>query len=317
MRGRAGEVLQRRTPGVEWHHPQVDLEPAVGPDGRLGRAAGDHGGHLGLGGERRHQRPRVLRRGQDVDVPDRLPHPAQRARVGAALAAGDGGQRRHHRGRGVQRDVKQHPLAALPVHLDAAGDALPALGPEPGQAVQPTRLDRRRQVVDRGDTQVVAELQGAFRSEAGHPGQLEDAGRYLRAQLLERPDAPGVAVFGNLGRDRGADAGNRPQGLDVELADVVGPAAHRTGRLLIIPGPEHVAPGDLGQLGVLPQQPRDLFVCPGHRSMRDRSGAGRRCRPPCRRGRGRRRAGHRARPRRARGMRGAGFLPSVRHLAGL
>src|SRR6266478_3031467 len=35
------------------------------------------------------------------------------------------------RGRGAQRNVEQHPLAALPVHLDAGRDPLLALGPEP------------------------------------------------------------------------------------------------------------------------------------------------------------------------------------------
>jgi hypothetical protein len=129
----------------------------------------------------------------------------------------------------LTRDVEQHPLAALPVYLDAAGDPLRAPGPEPGQAVQPARLDRRRQVGDGLDAEIVAKLQGAFGAEAGHPGQLEDPGRYLRAQLVQRADAPGVAVFGDLGRDRGADARNRAERLDVELADVVGPAADRTG----------------------------------------------------------------------------------------
>src|SRR5229473_572544 len=74
----------------------------------------------------------------------------------------------------------------------------------------------------------------------------------------------GLAVLGDLGRDRGADAGDGPQARGVKLADIVSPAADRTGRLLVVPGPEHVAAGDLGQLGVLPQQPRDFLVCPGH-----------------------------------------------------
>src|SRR5260370_30345308 len=56
----------------------------------------------------------------------------------------------------------------------------------------------------------------------------------------------------------------RSQALDVELGDVVGQATDRAGGLLVVPGPEHVAAGDLGQLGVLPQQPRDLFVEPRH-----------------------------------------------------
>ena len=176
----------------------------------------------------------------------------------------NGGQRGHRGGRRGQGHVEQDPLAALPVHLDAAGDALLALGPEPGQALQPARLDRRRQLVDRGYAQVMVELQGALGPEARHPGQLEDAGRDLGAQLVEGLDAAGVAVFGDLGRDRGADRGNGTQGLDVERADVLAPAADRARRLLVVPGPEHVAAGDLDQLGVLGQQPRDYLIQPGH-----------------------------------------------------
>ena len=122
------------------------------------------------GGKRRHQRRRVVGRGEDVDVTDGLPPPAQRARVGAALA--DRGECVHHLGRRAQRHVEQHPLTALPVHLDAGRDPLLAPGPETGQAIQPARLDRRRQVVHRLDAEVPVELQGTLRAQAGHPGQL-------------------------------------------------------------------------------------------------------------------------------------------------
>ena len=225
-----------------------------------GGAAGDDRGGFGLGGERRHQRGRVVRGGQDVDIANGLPPAPQRARISAALAAGHGGQRRHHGRRRVHGHVEQHPLAALPVHLDAASQPLLAAGPEPGQPFQLARLDRRGQFVHRRHAQVVVELQGPLGSQAGHPGQLEDAGRYLGPQLVQRGDVPGGQVLGDLGRDRGADAGDGPQALGVEPADVIGPAADRTGRLLVVSGPEHVAPGDLGQLGVLPQQARDLLV---------------------------------------------------------
>jgi hypothetical protein len=110
------------------------------------------------------------------------------------------------------------------------------------------------------DAEVPVELQGAFRAQPGHLGQLQDPGRYRRAQVLQRPDAPGLPVLGDLGRDRGAHAGNRPELFDAELADIVGPAADRTGRLLVVPGPEHVAAGDLGEFGVLAQERSDLFI---------------------------------------------------------
>jgi hypothetical protein len=96
--------------------------------------------------------------------------------------------------------------------------------------------------------------------EAGHPGQLEHAGRDLGPQLVEGLDAARLAELGDLGRDRGADAGDRAERLDVEPADVVGPAAHRTGRLLVVPGPEHVAARDLRQLRILKQERSDLVI---------------------------------------------------------
>ena len=48
-------------------------------------AADDHLGDQRQLGERRHQRLGVAGGGQDVDVADGLPHPAQRPGVGAAL----------------------------------------------------------------------------------------------------------------------------------------------------------------------------------------------------------------------------------------
>ena len=319
MRLRTGEVLQRRSPRVERHHAQVDLQALRHADGRLGRAAGNH---LMSCAERRHQRGRIVRGGQDVDVADGFPPAPQRARVGAALAAGDGGQRLHHGGRGVQSHVEQDPFAALAVHLDAAGDALFAAGAEPGQALQPTRLDRPGQLVHRRDAQVVVELQRPLRPEAGHPGQLEHPGRDLGPQFVQGDDAPGGQVLGDLGRDRGAHAGDGAQALGVELADVLTPATDRPGRLLVVPGPEHVAAGDLGQLGVLPEQPRDFLVEPGHgitlflpqaHPRRGKSTGGRRCRPPCRPGPRLGRWERRARHRPARGRPGEGSPRSVRH----
>ena len=191
-------------------------------------------------------------------------HPPQRARVGAALAARDRGQRRHHGRRRAHGHVEQDPLAALPVYLDSARQPLLAPGPEPGQPVQPARLDRRGELVHRRDAQVVVELHGAFRPEAGHPGQLQHPGRDPGPQLVQRGDPPGRGVLGDLGGDRGAHPGDGPQALGVELADILAPAADRPGGLLVVPGPEHVAAGDLDQLGVLAQQPRDFLVEPGH-----------------------------------------------------
>ena len=280
MRLGAGEVLQRRAPGVQRHHPQVGLQAGRGADGGLGRAADDHCSHVRPGGEGRHQRGRVLRRGQDVHVPDRLPPAPQRAGVGAALAARDLGQRGHHGRRRAHGHVEQDPLAALAVHLDSARQPLLAARPEPGQPFQPARLDRRGELVHRRDAQVVVKLQGALRPEAGDPGQLQHPGRDPGPQLVQRGDPPGRGVLGDLGRDRGAHPGDGPQALGVELAYILAPAADGPGRLLVVPGPEHVAAGDLDQLGILAQQPRDFLVEPGHRltlGERVRRGAPRQC----------------------------------------
>jgi hypothetical protein len=130
-------------------------------------------------------------------------------------------------------------------------------------AVEPARLDRLCQVVHRLDAELMIELESPLGAEAGHPGQLEDAGRDLGAQFVEGRDPAGLAELGDLGRDRGADAGDRPQRLDVETAEVIGPAADGTSRLLVVPDPEHVAAGDDGQFGVLAQEGGDLFVSGG------------------------------------------------------
>src|SRR3984957_15292605 len=136
--------------------------------------------------------------------------------------------------------------------------------PEPGQPFEPARFDRRGEFVHRRDAQVVVKLEGALRPQARDPGQLQHPGRDPGPQLLQRGDPPGRGVLGDLGRDRGAHPGDGAQALDVELAYILGPAADGPGRLLVVPGPEHVAAGDLDQLGILAQQPRDFLVEPGH-----------------------------------------------------
>src|SRR5581483_8645203 len=269
----AGEVLERRAPRVQLHHPQVDLEICRGGSGGMpppGKRDAD-GGLRGAADndlaerlECVHQRPGLVRRGEDVDVAYRLPPAAQRARVGAPLAPRHRAEMVDDGRRGLQRDVEQHPVRALPVHLDAVQDALAALWPEALEPVEPALLDRLGQGVDVLYAQLLAEQERALRPEPGDPGQLPDPSRNLAPQFVQRGERAEPVHLVDLGSDRGADAGDLLELLDVELCRVAGVAGHRAGRLLVVPGAERIAAGDLEQFGVLVQEARDSLVRARH-----------------------------------------------------
>jgi hypothetical protein len=77
VRARAGEVLQRCTPGFGLHDAEVHLHAAARTDGGLGRSAADDLHGVRMSGEGRHQGCGVLGGGEDVHVADRVPNAPQ------------------------------------------------------------------------------------------------------------------------------------------------------------------------------------------------------------------------------------------------
>ena len=258
---RSGEVLQGGPPRLRPDHAQVGLKFRGGPDRGLGRAGDDHlavrrGGEIF---ERVHDPAglRLVAGGrEDVDIADRLPHPAQRPGIGHL--AGVRLQRRDDLCRGVHRDGQQHPVGGH--HRKAPEDALLASRAEPGEVTQPARLDRFPEVLDAGDAEFGVEHEGALGPEAGHPGKVADARRDLASQGLDCRDGAGSPVLGDLGRDRLADAGNGGERGVVHRGYVGRVARDGLGGLLIVPRPERVPAGYGQQFRVLPQQRGHVVV---------------------------------------------------------
>ena len=260
VRARPGEVLQGRTPARRRHDPQVDLKPCGGGHRGLGGAAGHHPLDVGERGQRRHQRLRLVRDRQDVDVADGVLHPPQRPRVGTTLAARD---RREQAGQllgEAHRHVQPGPAPRLADDLDATQQVLLRLGAEPGQPGQPLRRDRLGQPVHRVDTQLGVEQHRPLRAERGDLGQPPYPGRHLGPQRLQLVDGAGAQVLLDLGGDRAAHVRDLPQALGAQCGQVGWIPGHRPGRPFINPDPERVAAGDRRQIRVLRQQGGDLVV---------------------------------------------------------
>ena len=80
----AGEIQQRRGILRVADHPQVGLDAALQQHAGLGFALGQHLQNAGLAGEELDDLRRLLRRGEQINVPNHLAMPPQAARRAAA-----------------------------------------------------------------------------------------------------------------------------------------------------------------------------------------------------------------------------------------
>ncbi len=261
---RAGEVLERRTPRRKRHHPEVDLQAGPRPDRGLLVAAHDHLGDEGQLGERRHQRAGVVSGGEDVDVADGLPHPPQRAGVGAPQTPGYGRQRTDDLLRRGHRGVDLNPPGLSPGQLYAVEQVLGRLRAEPAQPCQPALGDRLFQGGDRVDAQLLVEHHRLARAEAGHDSHRPDSGWDLRSHLLDRRHGTRLEKLDDLLRDGRAYARDRLQRLGVHRRHVAVMPGNRPSGLFVRPRPERVASGDREEVGVLLEETRDRVIRPRH-----------------------------------------------------
>ncbi len=73
------------------------------------------------------------------------------------------------------------------------------------------------------------QLHRGLGAQAGHTGQLDDAGGHLAAELLKHLHRAGVEVLHDLLGGRGADPGDVGQRGPVDLPEVNGRGADRAG----------------------------------------------------------------------------------------
>ena len=297
VRLRAGEVDHRGAPHLLGNDAEVDLQSVVGQDRRLRVAVGDHPRRRGQPDERVHDRRGAVARDEEVDVADRLSHPAERSgerRPADLLHGGELGQERLS---DVERRVHQDAPTGIGELLQTTEDVLLGLPPEPLEAGDAFVLDRRHQLGDGRDPQLLVEHHGLLGTEARDRHQLAHPGRDLRAQRLQVGERPGLEQLDDLLPDRLADVRDLQDALQVERRDVGVVATHRAGRLLVGARLVRIVRQDRQQVRELEERLLDVVVRARHAGLRPgrtgRAGAPSACGAGSRPGPTRRNAGRR------------------------
>ena len=261
---RASEVLQRRPPDIRGDDPQVHLQPLDRADGRLRLAAGDDALDVGERCERLHDRRRLRRRHQDVDVADRLSHAPERPRVGDLARLLEAAESPDHVLGELHGHVDLHARAGFLDERDPAKDVLLGSVPEPAQALQAPGVDRGRELLYRGDAQVPVQEHRLLRAETRDRHHLAHAGRDGRPEVLERGEGPRPQCLLDLAGGGLADARDRLEAFLVERGDLGVIPADRPGGLLVGANPEGIAARDREEVRVLLEQGLDDLVGAGH-----------------------------------------------------
>ena len=214
---RAGEVLQQVAVALRRHDAQVEAQPVVRDDRRLGRALGGDVDHPAKRAEVVDERLRVGRRRDDVEVAHRLAHAARRAgerdldrRLMLLQHLHDRAQLRQRRTE--QRTMRPFRGARARQRL---GDLLLRAGPDPGVPAQLLRLRRRLQPVDGRDAELLPDPPRRLRTESGQAHERRDLRRHFRLPLRQRVDLTVFDDLDDLRLDRLADPLQR-LGLPVE-----------------------------------------------------------------------------------------------------
>ena len=263
----AGEVLQRRAPRLERHHPQVDLQPAGRAYRGLLLAA-----HDDLGDERQARRtpPSAVarsrrRRGCRCRRWSPASGAASRRRCTARSRRRADSAATISSAIAIAASISDRPVwPAGEARCRAAGSRA-VLGPKPRSPDSRPSSIASSSAGDRGDAELLVEDHGLLRAEAGHGGQRPDPGRDLEPQLLDgrdlRRSSRNSTIFSAMDLPT---LGISCSALRSSVAHVAVVPADRAGGLLVDPGLERVAAGDREQVGVLLEQGRDGLVRPGH-----------------------------------------------------
>ena len=185
----AGEVLEHVAELVGLDDPEVDLHARVREHARAGVARRQHGLDQRQLGQRGRQRDGILRRGDDVEVLDRVGLAAQRAGHLDALGGRVGAQRADDLLGDVLRAREQDARrrAALGRLGERLEQLLLDLRAEAAQLADLLLLGGGAQRVERVDAELVVEPPRALGAEARQVHDRDQPGRELVAQLLRRP----------------------------------------------------------------------------------------------------------------------------------
>ena len=259
----AGEVLQHvaelvggdalevdRQAGVE-HHPRARVARALdGLHERVPGERGDHRGHVG-------------RRGDHVEVLDRVGAAAQRAGgldpVGARRRAQRVDDLLGERLRAREQEARRR--LAVVAGRELLEQLLLGLRAEPAQPPQLLALGRAAQRLERVDAQLVVEAPRALRPEAGQVHHRDHAARELRAQLRRLLGIARVDERLELVLERLADPRQLGHAAVAhELLDGHGGLAHRPGGCAVREDAIGHRAVELVQVGELLERGGDLGV---------------------------------------------------------
>ncbi len=216
------------------------------------------------GREPGHDGRRVGGRHQQIDVTDRLRHPAQRPRVRGATHLAHRFELGEERLGDVEREAHLDAPAGGAELLDPPRDVLLRLRAEAFQSRDPIVVERGGQLVHRGDAQFAIQEQRLLRPEARNGHHLPDPAGDLRPQVLQLGDRARRDEGMDLLPDRRPDAGDLQDLLQVHPGEVGGIASDRAAGLLVRPRLEGVARQDRQQVGVLLKRLLDVVVGPRH-----------------------------------------------------
>ena len=204
----AREVLEQVAEGLLRHDPEVHRQPGVGDRLRAGLAGRrDRVDRVELR-ERLHERGRVARRHDDVEVL----HGVRAAPGAARQLHAQGGrvvaQRGHHLLAHRERLREQHARlgAAVGARRQRGQDVLLGLRAEALHVLELAALGGAAQVVDRVHPDLVVEQLGALGAEPGDARDLHEARRDPLLQLVGGRDRAGLEQRVDLLGDRLPDA---------------------------------------------------------------------------------------------------------------
>ena len=245
----AGEVLQRGAPRLRSHRPDVDLEGTRREDACLGGAAPEDAHDHRQLTDRLHDRGRVLRRHEDVDVADGLLHPPD---APGRLGVDHAGQPAQVVGHPTRQRQSVHQGDAFVVRLralDTLRDVGGGLWPEAGERVELARRHGGLEVLECGDADLLVEGACPLRPDAGH---LHDSDERRDEALLHPFHLRERAGLDDL-RDDGGELTADPRNLREpaflgHAVDGLGPGADAVGGLVVAEEAELVGAGDFEQV---------------------------------------------------------------------
>ena len=258
--------MQRRAEALGRHHPDVDLQPARQHDARARVALREHLAHLGVLHEPLHDGHAGCRGDENVDVADRLLHPAVAAGDHDLPRAFGALQVRRERLRVLRGDGELEALRLAEPRLDRVDDVRLGLRAEARQVADFSLARRLEELGQRVDVEGLVQRLHPLRPEAGDLQELGDRGRELLLQLLEQGAGPGPDDLVDLRVEVRAD----PRQLREVLArrdrrrEVQAQIADGARRVAVGTDAERVRLADLEQIGDVLEDAGDVGVVDRH-----------------------------------------------------